>query len=84
MLEFLAFAEGRLLSVHPFEDFNGRTTRVLLAELLNRLRLPALDPTPDPGADTDQYLRALNAADRIDWQPLVAIWLARFAKESLG
>ena len=26
LLGFLAFAEGRLLSLHPFRDFNGRTT----------------------------------------------------------
>lgn len=81
MLEFLAFAEGRLLWIHPFEDFNGRTTRVLLAELLRRLQLPALDPTPDPGAETSRYLEALRASDRADWSPLKAIWLTRFGKE---
>ena len=30
ILETLAFAEGRLLSIHPFADFNGRLTRVSL------------------------------------------------------
>ena len=39
-LEFLAFAEGRFLTVHPFADFNGRTVRLFLAELLRRLDLP--------------------------------------------
>lgn len=79
--EFLAFAEGRLLWIHPFEDFNGRTTRVLLSELLRRLELPDVNPTPDPGPETDHYLQALRAADRADWQPLVAFWLERFDKE---
>ena len=36
-LEFLAFAEGRFLTVHPFRDFNGRTIRLFLLELLRRL-----------------------------------------------
>jgi len=27
LLETLAFTEGRLLSIHPFNDFNGRVTR---------------------------------------------------------
>jgi CRISPR-associated endonuclease/helicase Cas3 len=27
LLETLSFAEGRLLSIHPFTDFNGRVTR---------------------------------------------------------
>ena len=79
--ELLAFAEGRLLSIHPFADFNGRTTRLLLAELLRRLGLPAIDPTPAPGADTERYLAALSAADRADWAPLAAIWIERFARE---
>ena len=30
VLETLAFAEGRLLSIHPFTDFNGRVTRLFL------------------------------------------------------
>jgi CRISPR-associated endonuclease/helicase Cas3 len=79
--ELLAFAEGRLLSIHPFEDFNGRTTRLLIAELLRRLELPALDPTPDPGDETRAYLAALKEADRASWQPLIQVWLGRFAKE---
>ncbi|MDQ3776992.1 MAG: Fic family protein [Pseudomonadota bacterium] len=81
-LEYLAFAEGRLLWIHPFEDFNGRLTRVFLAELLQRLDMPALDPTPDPGPDTERYLRALQAGDRADWGPLAAIWHGRFEKEA--
>ena len=32
LLETLAFAEGRLLFIHPFADFNGRVTRVWLRE----------------------------------------------------
>jgi CRISPR-associated endonuclease/helicase Cas3 len=35
LLESLAFAEGRLLYIHPFPDFNGRVTRLLLSELLD-------------------------------------------------
>lgn len=80
ILESLAFAEGRLLWIHPFEDFNGRTTRVLLAELLRRLELPDIDPTPEPGEDTRRYLDALEAADHADWAPLMAIWRQRFEK----
>ena len=79
--ELLAFAEGRLLSIHPFEDFNGRTTRVLIAELLRRLELPAMDPTPEPGDETRAYLAALKEADRASWRPLIQVWLGRFAKE---
>ncbi len=77
LLELLAFAEGRLLSVHPFTDFNGRTTRVFVDWLTRRLELPDVDPTPDEGAATDQYLAALRAADQHNWQPLMMIWRER-------
>jgi len=43
LLETLAFAEGRLLFIHPFEDFNGRVTRLLLAEILRRQELPPVE-----------------------------------------
>lgn len=77
LLELLAFAEGRLLSIHPFTDFNGRTTRVFIDWLTRRLELPDVDPTPDEGTATDQYLAALRAADERNWQPLMAIWRDR-------
>ena len=77
-LEFLAFAEGRFLSIHPFRDFNGRTIRVFLAELLRRLDFPLVNLAPENEADRARYFTALEAADRRDWLPLTAIWQQRF------
>ena len=77
-LEALAFAEGRLLSIHPFADFNGRVTRVFIDLLTRRLKLPDVDPTPDPGEATERYLQALRAADKNNWRPLMDIWRERF------
>lgn len=65
-LEALAFAEGRLLSIHPFADFNGRVTRVFLLELI-----------PREGEETRAYLAALSAVDALDWTPLAEIWRRR-------
>lgn len=79
LLECLAFAEGRLLSVHPFRDFNGRVTRVFLGELLRRLELPDAEVSPAPGEPTRRYLEALRAGDRGDWGPLMAVWRERLA-----
>ena len=78
-IETLAFAEGRLLSVHPFQDFNGRVTRLWLAELLRRAEWPLPDHVPgdEPGKQT--YLRALAAADKRDYRPLMEIWRRRFS-----
>lgn len=82
LLEALAFAEGRLLSIHPFADFNGRVTRVFLSLLLQRLDLPAafLLPVDD---EKEAYLRALRAADQMDWGPLMDVWRGRLSKEVL-
>jgi CRISPR-associated endonuclease/helicase Cas3 len=79
-LEALAFAEGRLLSIHPFTDFNGRVTRAFIDWLTRRLRLPDVDPTPDDGEATERYLAALRAGDRRQWQPLLAIWRERLER----
>jgi len=81
-IEFLAFAEGRFLSVHPFRDFNGRTIRVFLIELLRRLDLPRVELAPETDAGRAEYFAALEAADRRDWRALVAIWKARFVSRS--
>jgi len=66
LLETLAFAEGRLLSIHPFTDFNGRVTRLFLRELLRRLALPPVDLVPtDPDGEV-AYRTALHAGDSLD------------------
>jgi len=76
-IELLAFAEGRFLTIHPFRDFNGRTIRVFLVELLRRLDLPRVELAPPTEAGRTQYFAALEAADRRDLRPLVAIWRER-------
>ena len=76
----LTFAEGRLLHVHPFEDFNGRVSRLFLIELLYRLDLPAIDPAASSPEQTKRYFAALRAYDRHDARPLSAIWRHRFAQ----
>jgi CRISPR-associated endonuclease/helicase Cas3 len=78
ILETLAFAEGRLLWIHPFADFNGRATRVWLREILRRLDLPPVQLAPTEGPTRSEYLAALRAADRADWRPLMDVWRRRF------
>lgn len=82
LLEFLAFAEGRLLSIHPFDDFNGRVTRLFLIELLYRLDLPVANPATESHDEREIYFEALRAADRFDYKLLAGIWRNRFERES--
>ncbi len=77
LIETLAFAEGRFLSIHPFLDFNGRVARMLLFSLLYRLDLPPVELAPDEKGKA-AYLNALSEADRFNWGPLVVIWRKRF------
>lgn len=59
-------------------DFNGRVTRLWLREVLHRARLPQVILTAAGEASRTQYFAALEAADRLDWQPLSVIWQRRF------
>lgn len=83
LLEALAFAEGRLLSIHPFGDFNGRTTRLFLRLLLRRLDLPDVDLAPSV-QQAQAYFEALRAGDRRDWRALVQLWRQRFEVTVIG
>ena len=77
LLETFAFAEGRILFVHPFPDFNGRATRLLLAEILRRQELPPVQLAPDNDNARKNYVKALEAADKLDWTPLTKLWQER-------
>lgn len=79
LFEALAFTEGRLLSIHPFLDFNGRVTRMLLFALLYRFDLPPVPLVPDEKDEKGkkEYLDALSKADSMDWQPLMEVWRKR-------
>lgn len=82
LVEALAFAEGRLLTIHPFRDFNGRVARMLLFAILYRLDLPPVELIPDEKdkEGRDRYLKALSKADKSDWQSLAEIWKERLGK----
>jgi CRISPR-associated endonuclease/helicase Cas3 len=79
ILEFLAFAEGRFLTVHPFQDFNGRVIRLFLSELLRRLDLPPVRLEAESEAERNAYFAALEAADQNNLSPLIDIWKQRLA-----
>ena len=82
-LELLAFAEGRFLTIHPFRDFNGRTIRLLLTEIVRRLELPKLTLTAEGDEARRAYFLALEAADQMDWTPLVHLWQQRIDQSIL-
>lgn len=80
LLEFLAYAEGELLSIHPFPDLNGRISRLWLTEILHRLQLPPVDLVPADAEFRVRYLAALAAGDHRNWKPLMALWKERLSQ----
>ena len=78
--EHLAYAEGRLLTIHPFQDFNGRLARLWLWEILRRLDLPPVDLVPTIPQETDTYLAALHAYDTGQTHPLITLWQERLTR----
>lgn len=82
VVDVLTFAEGRLLYIHPFEDFNGRVSRLFLIELLYRLELPVIDTAAGSMEETRNYFEALQAYDRRDPRPLAEIWRRRIKQST--
>lgn len=80
-VEALAYAEGELLHVHPFEDFNGRATRAVLLEMMGRLDIPPVEVSVERGsAAFASYVKALAEFDNGRMRPLVEFWDARLQR----
>ena len=81
LIETLVFAEGQLLHIHPFEDFNGRVSRLFLTELLRRLNLPTVEFEMNSDTKRNQYFAALSAYDQHNRAPLTDIWYQRLRED---
>ena len=84
-VELLAYAEGEFLHVHPFSDFNGRTIRALLSELLERLDFPPVEVSVERGTSQFRsYQDALAHYDNGRMDALIDFWIERLAREGAG
>lgn len=80
LASLFAFCEGRFVHIHPFQDFNGRISRILTWILLLRLRLPAATPLVPKDGDENERQRLWNALSAVDdgnYIPLEAVWRDR-------
>lgn len=77
VLERACRLHHRLAWIHPFRNGNGRHARLIGDMYLRAHRLPLpVWPSQDiarKGGVRDEYLAALRAADRDDFQPLVRL-----------
>lgn len=80
-LEALTYAEGEFLHIHPFADFNGRTIRALLRELMLRLDLPPIDTSVERNTPRfKKYQDCLANYDNGRISPLIEFWNTRFSE----
>ena len=80
-IETLAYTEGEFLHIHPFQDFNGRTIRAILSELLVRFDLPLVDAAVKRETqEFEEYQNALAEYDNGRIASLIEFWQDRFSK----
>lgn len=78
-IEALAYAEGHMLTIHPFEDFNGRAVRAFITEILRRLDMPPIEVSVERNTQQfEDYKLCLRAFDEGNPQLLREFWVARF------
>ncbi len=80
-IELLAYAEGQLLTIHPFADFNGRTNRAFLSEIMFRLDFPPVELSVSRNSEeASAYSHALASYDNGRLIPLVEFWNQRLVR----
>lgn len=82
IISLLSWFQHRFVLIHPFNDYNGRVTRLLTNLLLLNLGLPIITITADTGDERDKYIEAMKKADQYDLSKLEDL-IAGALKESL-
>lgn len=67
VVKLLAWFQHRFVFIHPFQDYNGRTARMLTILILLKLRLPVIELKAETGEDRKRYLKAMQTADDNDY-----------------
>ena len=67
IVKLLAWFQHRFVFIHPFQDYNGRTARMLTIFILLQLDLPPLELKGEEEEDRKQYLNAMQKADEGDY-----------------
>ena len=70
MVRLLAWFQHRFVFIHPFQDYNGRTARMLTILILLKFDLPPIEIQAEKGSDRENYLTAMKEADKGDYSLL--------------
>ncbi|WEZ09987.1 ImmA/IrrE family metallo-endopeptidase [Priestia flexa] len=74
LIETATILHHRLTRIHPFEDGNGRTCRLLYNWVL---KIKGLPPVYIEATDKKRYLEALTQADQDNLNPLMTLFMER-------
>lgn len=78
----VAWFQHRFVWIHPFQDYNGRTARMLTIVILLKLGLPPIEIQAETGLDRKRYLKAMYAADEGNYEKLEEL-MTKALNESL-
>jgi len=84
VVELLAQFQHRFVFIHPFIDYNGRTSRMFTSYLLMRLNLPIIEIKTEQEKQRKAYIKALQKADGGDYfelEEIISITLNESLKE---
>lgn len=70
VVRLLAWFQHRFVFIHPFQDYNGRTARMLTILILLKLNLPPIELKAEKETDREQYLAAMQKADKGEYSLL--------------
>lgn len=70
IIRLLAWFQHRFVQIHPFNDYNGRTARMLTTFLLIKFNLHPSEIKADTKKDRKAYIKALQNADEGDYSAL--------------
>lgn len=70
VVELIAWFQHRFVQIHPFQDYNGRLSRMMTIMILLKLGLPPIEIKADTGSDRQKYLEAMYRADEGDYSKL--------------
>lgn len=71
--KLLAWFQHRFVFIHPFQDYNGRTARMLTILILLKLNLPPIELKAETKKDRKRYLTAMQDADAGNFSTLEAL-----------
>lgn len=83
VVSLLAWFQHRFVLIHPFNDYNGRTARMLTSIILFYLDMPPIELKAETESDRKQYLKAMQEADNGNYSFLENL-LGKALTESLS